>query len=113
MKKYLFALLCCIGVAVTLAWSQGMDEGSQLGTVVTFERAAANAQHMENEDNYNMQMRLGNVLYKCRASGSASTFVDWSPGKQFPARLSGNILQVKGPNGQIVDWNIVGKKVGK
>jgi hypothetical protein len=37
-------------------------------------------------------------------------FVGWSPGKEFPAKLDGKVVQVKSLNGQVVDLNIVGKK---
>jgi hypothetical protein len=40
-------------------------------------------------------------------------FLDWSPGKEFPAKLIGKILQVKSPNGQLVEMTVVGKKTPK
>jgi hypothetical protein len=113
MKKPLVAVLCCIAIAVTLAYAQSADEGFQMARVVSFERAAANAQHMENSDNYKISMRLGDTVYACHGSGPASVFIDWSAGKEFPAKLNGKILQVKSPNGQVVDLNIVGKKTPK
>ena len=58
-------------------------------------------------------MRLGDTVYKCHASGSAAVFNDWTINKEFPARLSGKVLQVKNPDGQVVELNIVGKKSAK
>jgi len=113
MKTSLLALLCCITMAVMLAYGQSADEGYQMARVVSFERVAANAQHMENSDNYKISMHLGDTVYACRGSGPASVFIDWSAGKEFPAKLNGKVLLVKSPNGQIVDLTIVGKKTPK
>jgi len=106
-------LLCFMAMAVMLAYTQGADEGFQMARVVAFDRVAANAQHMENSDNYKISMNLGGTVYSCRGSGPASTFIDWSPGKEFPAKLNGKTLLVKSPNGQVVELNIVGKKTPK
>ena len=76
-------------------------------------RGAADAQHMANSDNYKITMRMGGVLYICHASASAATFIDWTEGKEFPAKLTGKVLQVKNPNGQIVELNVVNKKTPK
>lgn len=100
-------------MAATLAYGQGADEGYQMARVVAIERVAANAQHMENEDNYKISMRLGDTVYACRASGPAADFMDWTNGKEFPAKLDGKVLLVKSPNGQIVQLNIVGRKTPK
>jgi hypothetical protein len=58
-------------------------------------------------------IRLGDTVYACHASAPAAVFIDWSPGKEFPAKLNGKILLVKNPNGQVVDLTIVGKKTPK
>ncbi len=100
-------------MAVTLAYAQNADEGYQMARVVSFERVAANAQHMDNSDNYKISMRLGDTVYACHGSGSAAVFIDWTTGKEFPAKLNGKILLVKNPNGQIVELNIVSKKTPK
>jgi len=113
MKTFLIALLCCIMMAAMLAYAQSADEGYQMARVVSFERAAADAQHMEKSDNCKISMRLGDAVYVCRASAPAAVFVDWSAGKEFPAKLNGKILLVKSPNGQVVELNIVGKKTPK
>ena len=91
----------------------GADEGYQMARIVSIERVAANAQHMEDKDNYKISMRMGETLYVCHASGPAAMFMDWTNGKEFPAKLNGKILQVKSPNGQFVELNIVGKKTPK
>ncbi|MGB8768482.1 MAG: hypothetical protein WCC92_02635 [Candidatus Korobacteraceae bacterium] len=113
MKTSLVALSCCITMAVMLAYAQSADEGYQMARVVSFERVAADAQHMENSDRYKISMRLGDTVYACHASGPAAVFVDWSTGKEFPAKLNGKVLLVKSPNGQVVELNIVGKKTLK
>jgi hypothetical protein len=46
----------------------------------------------------------------CHGSGPASAFLDWSPGKQFPTKVSDKMLEVTGPNGVVVDLNVTGKK---
>jgi hypothetical protein len=56
---------------------------------------------------------MGDTLYKCEANGSASLFMGWSPGKDFPAKLNDKTLLVKSPNGQIAELTVRGKKVGK
>jgi hypothetical protein len=86
-----------------------------MARIVTIERVAANAQHMENSGSYKIAMRLGDTVYKCQASASASAsvFIDWHDGKEFPAKLNGKVLLVKNPDGQIVELNIVGKKTPK
>ena len=113
MKRCLVVLSCCIAMAAMLAYAQNADEGYQMARVVAFERGAADAQHMENSDRYKISMRLGDVVYVCNASAPAAVFIDWSTGKQFPAKLNGKVLQVKNTDGQIVDLNIVGKKTPK
>jgi len=113
MRTCLVALLCCITMAVMLAYAQIADEGYQMGRVVSIEKLAANAQHPEDADRYKISMRLGDTLYLCHASAPAAVFIDWSPGKDFPAKLNGKVLLVKNPNGQVVELNIVGKKTPK
>ncbi len=116
MKTCLVALSFCMAMAAMLASAQSADEGYQMARVVAIERVAANAQHMENEDNYKISMRLGDTVYACHASAPAATFMDWTIGKEFPAKLNdpkGRVLLVKNSNGQIVEMNIVGKKTPK
>ena len=96
-----------------MAFAQGGDEGYQPARVVAFERVAADAQHMENQDQYKISMRLGDTVYKCHGSGSAAVFNDWTINKEFPAKLNGKVLLVKNPDGQTVELNIVGKKSAK
>jgi hypothetical protein len=104
------ALVCFVAMAATLAYGQSADEGYQPATVVSINRVPADAQHPENADRYKISMRLGNTIYSCHANGSPTVFVGWSPGKEFPAKLDGKVVQVKSLNGQVVDLNIVGKK---
>jgi hypothetical protein len=113
MKTCLVALLCCLTMAAMLAHAQSTDEGYQTAIVVSFERLAADAQHMENSDRYKISMRLGDAVYACHASAPAAVFIDWSPGKEFPAKVNGKVLLVKNPNGQVVELNVVGKKTPK
>ncbi|MDR3747722.1 MAG: hypothetical protein P4M04_06170 [Acidobacteriota bacterium] len=113
MKRCLVALTCCITLATTFAFAQGADEGYQMARVVAFEKVSANAQHMENSDQYKISMRLGDTVYACRASGPAANFLDWHEGKEFPANLNGKVLLVKSPNGQVVELTVVGKKTPK
>jgi hypothetical protein len=64
---------------------------------------------------YKMSMRIGNTVYSCVGSGPASTFIDWSINKEFPARLENNnkTMLVKSPNGQVVQLTVKGKKAAK
>jgi hypothetical protein len=112
MKTRLVALACCVTMAAMLAYAQGADQGYQMARVVSFERVAADAQHPENSDNYKISMRIGNTIYNCRANGSAEMFLDWSPNKEFPAKLNDKTMQVKGPHGE-VEMTITGKKTVK
>ncbi len=113
MKKCWMALSCFITIAAMLAYAQNADEGFQMATVVSIDKFAADAQHPENADRYKISMRLGNTVYSCHAIGNPAVFLGWSPGKEFPAQLYGKVLQVKSPNGQVVDLNFVGKKTPK
>ncbi len=115
MKRLLAALSCCVTIIVMFAYAhaQSADEGYQPASVVVFERGAADAQHMANSDNYKIAMRMGGVLYSCRASAPAATFIDWTEGKEFPAKLNGKQLLVKNPNGQVVELTVVKQKTPK
>ncbi len=113
MKVFFAALLCCCMMTAVFAYAQ-MDEGFQMARVVAFDHVAANAQHMENSDGYKVSMRLGDTVYSCVTSGPASTFIDWSINKEFPAKLDSNkIMLVKSPNGQVVQLTIKGRKAAK
>ena len=112
MKKCLVAL-SCVTLAAMMAFAQSADEGYQPARVVSFENVALDARHPENSGGYKISMRLGNTIYVCHASGPASTFVDWSEGKEFPAKLNGKVLLVKSPSGEVAELNITGKKTPK
>jgi hypothetical protein len=113
MKISSVAFFCCIALAGMLTYAQSADEGFQMARVVSIERVPADAQHMENSDRYKISMRLGDTVYACHASASPAVFIDWSTGKEFPAKLNGKTMLVKGPNGQIVELNVAGKKTAK
>ena len=113
MQKRLFALSCLLVIATIVVYSQTADDGFQPARVVSIDRVPADARHPENADQYKISMRLGDTVYNCHATGSPAVFIDWSPNKEFPAKLNGKVLQVKSPNGQLVDLNISGKKTAK
>ncbi len=113
MKTRLVALSCCFTMAAMLAYAQSADEGYQTATVLAIEKVAANAQHMEDSGGYKISMRLGDTIYACHASGPAAAFIDWAPGKEFPARVNAKVLLAKNPNGQVVELSIVSKKKPK
>jgi hypothetical protein len=96
-------------MAAMLVYAQSMDEGFQMARVASIERVAADAEHMADTDNYKISMRMGDTLYACHASAPAAVFIDWAPGKEFPAKVNGKVLLVKNPNGQVVELNIVKK----
>jgi hypothetical protein len=110
MKTCVVAVLCCITIAGTLAYAQGGDEGYQTATVVSIEKLAADAQHMEKGDQFKISMSMGGALYLCKVSAPAATFMDWTSGKEFPAKEDGKVLLVKNKNGQMVELNIAKKK---
>jgi hypothetical protein len=113
MKKALTVLACCLAMSAIMAYAQTMDEGYQMAHIVSIDKMAADAQHMSDSDGYKISMRMGGVLYKCKANGSPSLFMGWSPGKDFPAKLNDKILLVKSPNGEIAELHITGKKAGQ
>jgi len=113
MRKRCMALAGFIALSTILSVSQSGDEGFQTATVVSIDKQAADARHPEKGDQYKISMRMGGVLYLCKASGSPSTFLDWSPNKEFPTREVGKVLEVKNHNGQIVELNISSKKLPK
>jgi len=110
MKKCMVAILCCIAMTAMLAYAQSADDGFQTATVVSIEKLAADAQHMEKGDQYKISMSMGSALYVCKVSAPAATFMDWTSGKEFPAKEDGKVLLVKNKNGQIVELNIAKKK---
>ena len=112
-KKKWSVVLFGLFLAATLACAQGAEEGFQTATVVSIEKLAANAQHHELGDRYKISMRLGETLYLCQVSGHTSILMDWTRGKEFPARVNDKVLQVKAQNGETIDLNITGKKTPK
>lgn len=110
MKTWVVAILCCITMAGVLAYAQSADDGYQTATVVSIEKLAADAQHMEKGDQYKISMSMGSALYVCKVSAPAATFMDWTSGKEFPAKENGKVLLVKNKNGQVVELNIAKKK---
>ena len=106
-------VLFCLALVAALAWAQGAGEGYQTATVVSIEQVAANAQHPENSDRYKIAMRMGDTVYLCQSSGSVSVFMDWTRGKEFPAKVNGKTLLVKIPSGQTVELAIHSKKKAK
>ena len=82
MKKRWVAGLCLITMMAVLAIAQ--DDGYQPGMIVAFERAPADAQHMENEDYYNVSMKFGDTVYKCRTSGPAPRSSTGASTSSFP-----------------------------
>ena len=110
MKKCLVATLCCVTLAGIFAYAQSADEGYQTATVVSIEKLAADAQHMEKGDQFKISMNMGGVLYMCKVSAPAAQFMDWTRGKEFPAKENDKVLLVKNKNGQIVELNISKKK---
>jgi hypothetical protein len=113
MKTCMVAISCCITMAAMLAYAQSGDEGYQMARVVSIEKLAADARHMEDSDRYKISMRLGDTVYVCRVSAPAAVFMDWTSGKEFPSKLNDKLLLVKNKNGQVVELNIVGKKKPK
>ena len=113
MKTSLAVFACWVTMAAMLAFAQSADDGFQMARVVAFEKVAADAQQMADSDHYKISMRLGDVVYNCHASAALAVFIDWTAGKEFPAKLNGKALMVKNPNGQVVELNIVGKKTPK
>lgn len=113
MKTRLAVLSCCVALAAMLAHTQSADEGYQTGKVLAIERVAADAKHMENQDNYKISMRLGDTIYKCTANAPAAVFLNWTTGKEFPTKLNDKVLLVKNSDGQMVELKITGKKTVK
>jgi hypothetical protein len=112
MKARSIVLSFLLIMATLVAAAQTTDDGFQMAQVVSIDRVSADARHPENADQYKISMRLGDAIYTCHATGSPAIFLDWSPNKEFPAKLTGKVMQVKGPQG-LVDLNVVGKKTPK
>ena len=109
MKTRSIVLLCCITVAAIFAYSQ--DAGFQTAKVISVERVAADAKHMENSDNYKISLRMGDTIYKCTINAPAATFMSWTNGKEYPARVvNDKMLEVKNTDGQMLEFKITGKK---
>jgi len=110
MKTWVIAILCCIITAGVFAYAQSADDGYQMATVVSIEKLANDAQHMEKGDQFKISMSMGSAIYLCKVSAPAATFMEWTPGKEFPARENGKVLLVKNKNGRMVELNINKKK---
>ena len=110
MKKYLVAVTCCITLAAVLTYAQSADEGYQTATVISIEKLAADAQHMEKGDQFKISLSMSGAIYLCKVSAPSATFMDWTSGKEFPAKENGKVLLVKNRNGQVVELNISKKK---
>ena len=110
MKKNVAAILCCLTMAGMLAYAQSGDDGYQTATVVSIEKLAADAQHMGKGDQFKISMSMAGALYVCKVSAPSAMFMDWTSGKEFPAKEDGKILRVKNKNGQMVELNISKKK---
>jgi hypothetical protein len=110
MKKYAVAIFCCISMTCMLAYAQSADDSFQTATVVSIEKLAADAQHMEKGDQFKISMTMGGALYMCKVSAPAATFMEWTRGKEFPAKENDKVLLVKNKNGQMVELNISKKK---
>jgi hypothetical protein len=87
-------------------------ESFQTAKVVSIDHIPADARHPEKADQYKVAMRLGDTVYLCQSSAPASAFLDWSPNKEFPAKLDGKMLLVNGPHGPVT-LTISGKKTAK
>lgn len=113
MRTRLIALSCCIALTAMFAYAQTGD--FQPATVVSIDKLASNAQHPEEGDHYRIGMRMGDTIFICRGSGSPALYMGWSPNKEFPAKvdLKAKTLTVKGPNDQLVELTITGKKTAK
>ena len=112
MQTRSIALSFFLITATLVATAQTTDDGFQMAKVVSIDRVPADARHPENADQYKISMLLSGTIYTCHATGSPAIFLDWSPNKEFPAKLTDKIMQVKGPQG-LVDLNVVGKKTPK
>ncbi|MGZ4816468.1 MAG: hypothetical protein ACXVZV_13715 [Terriglobales bacterium] len=115
MKRAVVVFFCFSVIAAMLAMAQGSDEGFQTARVIAFEKVPADVQHPEKSDSYKMSMRIGDVIYNCKANAPVAVFNDWTIGKELPARVSpnGKVMQVKNFDGQIIELTIVGKKKPK
>ncbi len=115
MKKVAAGLSCLLMMAALLASAQTADSGYQMARVVSFEKVASSEQHPENADQYKIAMRLGETVYLCRANGPIATFIDWAPGKEYPAKLdtNGKVLLVKNTDGQVIQMTVASKKTPK
>jgi len=113
MKTRLIALSCCIALTAVLAYAQTGD--FQPATIVSIDKLASNAQHPEEGDHYRIGIRVGDTIYICRGSGGPAQYMGWSPNKEASARidLKAKTMTVKGPNDQVVDLTITGKKTAK
>ena len=109
MKKATVLFLCLITVATLLAVAQ---DDFQTARVVAFERVPGDVQHPEKSDSYKMSMRIGDIIYNCKANAPVAVFNDWTVGKEFPARVNekAKVMQVKNFDGNIIDLTITGKK---
>lgn len=110
MKTLMVAILCCVVMGTVLASAQDA-EGFQTATVISIEKLAADAQHMEKGDQFKISMSMGSAVYLCKVSAPSATFMEWTSGKEFPAKENGKVLLVKNKNGQMVELNIAKKNM--
>jgi hypothetical protein len=62
-----------------------------------------------------MTMRIGDILYNCKANAPTAVFNDWTINKELPARVDekAKVMQVKNFDGQLIELHITGKKKPK
>jgi hypothetical protein len=109
MKTFVVLVTCCITIAAILAYGQSADPGYQTARVVSIEKLAYDGK-VADVDRYKISMRMNDLVYACRSSAPAATFMEWVVGKEFPAKEDGKVLLVKNRNGQIVQLDIASKK---
>jgi hypothetical protein len=113
MKKAFVLSICLLTLASLFAIAQ--DEGFQPARVVAFEKVPGDVQHPEKSDSYKMTMRIGDILYNCKANAPTAVFNDWTINKELPARVDekAKVMQVKNFDGQLIELHITGKKKPK
>jgi hypothetical protein len=107
----LLALTICVS-ASALAESSDFQTGKivdveTLAPSSTPSSGGTDAPVASDVSRYNVSIQLGDSVYVCRAKSSSAFDLTWAKGKEIPAKVKGNVMQVKRANGKVTKLSIL------
>jgi hypothetical protein len=107
----LLALTICVS-ASALAESSDFQTGKivdveTLAPSSTPSSGGTDAPLASDVSRYNVSIQLADSVYVCRAKTSSAFDLTWAKGKEIPAKVKGNVMQVKRANGKVTKLSIL------